>query len=78
MRRILGRNILWNFFIYPYKHKNVFNRGLPLLKNAAPELNLGVKINQVYPKIITYYMGLDACLFQKGDIFLYLRVNHGN
>ena len=47
-------------------------------KNAAPELNLGVKINQVYPKIITYYMGLDACLFQKGDIFLYLRVNHGN
>ena len=63
---------------FPHLPKNVFNRGLPLLKNAAPELNLGVKINRVYPKIITYYMDLDARLFQKGDIFLYLRVNHGN
>ena len=49
---------------------------IPLLKNSAPELNLGVKTNWVYPEIITYYMGLDV--FPKGDIFLYLRVNHGN
>ena len=41
IRMILGWTILWNFLIYPYKLKYVFIRGLPLFKDAAPELNLG-------------------------------------
>ena len=46
----IGWAILWSFLIYPYKHKYVFNRGLTLLKSAAPELNLGVNTNWVLPK----------------------------